>query len=118
MALLRVQTNFLEREFRFDFYSQRNIRGSAKSEIDFFNGLVAYSFNRRIMLEVVGNYEWDDYRVGNDRNGAGGALVTRFQLVDIPGSSYAVTVRGSLPNTVHRPRTNDDQRRARWMASI
>ena len=33
MALLRVQTNFLEREFRFDFSSERNIHGPAKKDV-------------------------------------------------------------------------------------
>ena len=99
MALLRVQTNFLEREFRFDFSSQRNIHGPTKKDIDVLDGLVAYSFNRRFMLEAVSSYEWDDYRVGNDMSGAGGAIVARFQLVDIPGSSYALTARASVPDT-------------------
>src|ERR1700744_5068996 len=57
MALLRVQTNFLEREFRFDFSSERNIHGPTKKDIDVLDGLVAYSFNRRFMLEVVSSYE-------------------------------------------------------------
>jgi hypothetical protein len=99
MALLRVQTNFLEREFRFDFASERNIHGAAKKDVDTLDGLVAYSFNRRFMLEVVSSYEWDDYRVGNNMSGAGGAIVARLQLVDVPGSSYALTARTSLPDT-------------------
>jgi hypothetical protein len=99
MALLRVQTNFLEREFRFDFSSQRNIHSPAKKDVDVVDGLVAYSFDRRFMLEVVSSYEWDDFRIGNDMSGAGGAVVGRVQLVDVPGSSYALTVRASLPDT-------------------
>jgi len=99
MALLRVQTNFLEREFRFDFSAERNIHGPTKKDIDVLDGLVAYSFNRRFMLEVVSSYEWDDYRMGSNMSGAGGAVVGRVQLVDVPGSSYALTVRASMPDT-------------------
>lgn len=98
MALLRVQTNFLEREFRFDFYSQQNPHNLAKRDVEFVDGLVAYSFNRRIMIEAVGNYEWDDYRVGRDRNGGDGAFLGRLQLVDVPGASYAFSLRVTPPN--------------------
>jgi hypothetical protein len=99
MALLRVQTNFLEREFRADFYTQRNIHSPTKDNVEFLDGLVAYSFNRRFMLEVVSNYEWDSYRIGDDRSGAGGAVLARLQLVDVPGSSYALSLRATSPDT-------------------
>jgi hypothetical protein len=52
------------------------------------------------MLEIVGDYEWDQYRIGtgNDRNGGAAAAVARVQLVDLPGTSYALTFRVNSPN--------------------
>ncbi len=98
MSLLHVQTNFLEREFRTDYYSQENTAADGTRNVQFMDGLIAYSFNRRFMMEVVSNYEWKDAREGADKSGAGGALVTRLQLVDVPGASYAFNFRVSAPN--------------------
>lgn len=98
MSLLHVQTNFLEREFRFDGYQQQNLSNDSNKSINFMDALVAYGINRRFMLEAVTNYEWKDPRSGENMNGAGGALLGRFQLVDVPGSSYAFNVRVSAPN--------------------
>jgi hypothetical protein len=98
MALLHVQTNFLEREFRFDSYSQQNVSGNKTRTVDFMDALIAYSINRRFMIEVVGNYEWMNAREGNDSSGGAAALLTRLQLVDVPGTSYALNFRVSSPN--------------------
>lgn len=98
MSLLHVQTNFLEREFRFDYYHQQNTGGNNTRNIDFVNGLIAYGVNRRLMIEVVSNYEWMNSRVGASKSGTGGALVARVQLVDVPGSSYAFNFRVSAPD--------------------
>ncbi len=56
MALLHVQTNFLEREFRFDTYSQQNLSSDSNKSVQFMDALIAYGLDRRFMLEVVGNY--------------------------------------------------------------
>jgi hypothetical protein len=98
MSLLHVQTNFLEREFRFDSYQQQNLSSDSNKSTYFTDALVAYGLNRRFMLEVVSNYEWKNPRTGENISGAGGALLGRFQLVDVPGSSYAFNVRVSTPN--------------------
>jgi len=99
MALLHVTTNFLEREFRYDYYHQRNLATDDHSSIDFMDALVTYGVDRRFMLEVVGNYEWKTGQPGvNSVSGAGAALVGRLQLVDVPGSSYAFNFRASSPN--------------------
>lgn len=98
MALLHVQTNFLEREFRSDYYSQENTAADGTRNVQFLDGLIAYGLNRRIMLEVVSNYEWKNAREGDDSSGAGGAAVARLQLVDVPGASYAFNFRASFPN--------------------
>jgi hypothetical protein len=99
MALLHVGTNFLEREFRTDYYSQENLAGDGTRDIQFLDGLIAYGLNRRFMVEVVSNYEWKNARDGgDDSSGAGGAFVGRVQLVDVPGASYAFNLRVSTPN--------------------
>jgi len=99
MSLLHVQTNFLEREFRFDSYYQENLSNDSNKGTYFTDALVAYGINRRFMLEVVTNYEWKDLKGSPTQDGTGGAILGRFQLVDIPGSSYAFNVRVSAPNS-------------------
>jgi hypothetical protein len=99
MALLHVTTNFLEREFRYDFYTQRNLATDSNRSTDFMDALVAYGVDRRFMLEVVGDYEWKTGSPGNDGvSGAGASLVGRLQLVDVPGSSLAFQFRANSPN--------------------
>ena len=60
MALLHVQTNFLEREFRFDSYFQQNLGNDSTKSVLFTDALIAYGLDRRFMVEVVANYEWKD----------------------------------------------------------
>ena len=98
MSLLHVQTNFLEREFRTDFSNQQNTGSNKTGHANLLNGLIAYGLDRRIMVEVVSNYQWNAARKGANSTGAGGALVGRVQLVDVPGSSYAYNFRISEPN--------------------
>ncbi|MGO9311999.1 MAG: hypothetical protein ACLQDI_04590 [Syntrophobacteraceae bacterium] len=100
MALLHVQTNFLEREFRFDSYFQQNLGSDSTKNVQFVDALIAYGLDRRIMLEVVSNYEWKTSQsdISGSSSGASGALVGRVQLVDIPGSSYALNFRVTSPN--------------------
>ena len=100
MSLLHVQTNFLEREFRTDFYSQQNVGSNKTGSISFADALIAYAINRRFMMEVVANYQWNSSRTaGASTSGAGSALVGRLQLVDVPGASYAYNFRVSSPNS-------------------
>ena len=99
MALLHATTNFLEREFRFDFYQQRNLGSDSTRSVDFADALIAYGLNRRFMLEVVSNYEWKNAQIGGTgSDGASGALVGRVQLVDVPGSSLAFNLKVTSPN--------------------
>jgi hypothetical protein len=97
MALLHVTTNFLEREFRFDFYSQRNKGSNSTGDVEFADALVAYGLNRRFMLEVVGNYELDNARSFGSSSAGAAALVGRVQLVDVPGSSLAFNLKVTSP---------------------
>ncbi len=97
MALLHVTTNFLEREFRFDYYSQQNKGSNGTKDVEFVDALVAYGLNRRFMLEVVGNYEWDNARTSGSSSSGAAALVGRLQLVDGPGSSLAINLKVTSP---------------------
>jgi hypothetical protein len=99
MALLHVTTNFLEREFRTDYYSQENTASDGTRNIQFMDGLIAYGLNRRFMVEALTDYEWKNARNGGmDTSGAGRAFVARVQLVDVPGASYAFNFRVTTPN--------------------
>jgi len=98
MALLRVTTNFLERELRAD-YANTSIAGSATQDsTDFANVLMAYALNRRLMLEIIGNYQWNDPVAGTPVSGSGAGLLARFQLVENADQSYSVQARVSPPN--------------------
>ena len=98
-ALLRVQTNFMEREFRFDYQHQENVNSKKVANIDNIDALVAYALNRRFMIEVVGAYQWNDERGKNpDIDGGVPSIVTRFQLIDTETSSYSLNMRLNAPN--------------------
>ncbi len=98
MALLRATTNFLERELRAD-YAKTDVAGSATLDsTDFVNVLMAYGLNRRLMLEVIGNYQWNDPVHGPQVSGSGAAFLTRFQLLENATQSYALQARVSAPN--------------------
>ncbi len=95
MALLKVATNFLERELRLD-YARTDTRNNRKvSAIDFGNALIAYGLNRRLMVSVVTNYQWNEGFKGAPANGGGGGAVLRLQLVDTAAWSWAVQARVS-----------------------
>lgn len=98
MALLRVTTNFLERELRAD-YAKTDVANSATTDsTDFLNVLMAYALNRRLMLEVIGNYQWNDRLSGPELSGAGPAFLVRFQLIENADQSYSFQARVSAPN--------------------
>jgi hypothetical protein len=98
MALLRVTTNFLERELRAD-YAKTEVANSTKTDsTDFLNMLIAYAVNRRLMLEVIGNYQWNDQVTGPQISGAGAAFLARFQLIENADQSYQFQARVSAPN--------------------
>jgi len=98
MALLKVTTNFLEREFRFDYVLTNAANNTKLDTSDMINGLIAYGLNRRLMIEVVSNYQWNHPFVGDTTSGAGGGFLSRFQLVDTDTASYAFQARISPAN--------------------
>ncbi len=98
MALLKVTTNFLEREFRLD-YSHTSLNGNPRLRSqDLLNGLIAYGLSRRLMIEVISNYQWNHGLPGASTNGAGGGALARVQLVDTAHASCSAQVRVSAPN--------------------
>jgi hypothetical protein len=56
MALLKVTTNFLEREFRLD-YAYTNLKSGQKyTATNFVNGLMAFAAERQLHLPINDNY--------------------------------------------------------------
>ncbi|HEY2031426.1 MAG TPA: hypothetical protein VGH20_19680 [Myxococcales bacterium] len=98
MALLRVTTNFLEREARFDYVGTEASGNPKLDATHFANGLLAYGLSRRLMLEVITNYQWNVAPTGAPANGAGGAALARVQLVETADKSYSLQVRASAAN--------------------
>ncbi len=98
LALLRVQTNFMEREFRMNYYQENAIAGTAYKSLSDCDGLIAWGFSRRLMLEITGAYQWQDPHTGLGVNGGTPGLVSRFQLVDTESSSYAFNFKAVAPN--------------------
>jgi hypothetical protein len=62
LALLHVQTNFMERELRVDSFYQSNVRNKKIDDIDSLDWLIAYGWNRRFQTNVEGIYQWNDAR--------------------------------------------------------
>jgi hypothetical protein len=99
LALLRVQTNFMEREYRANYYLQDDIASTKTRSLTDLDMLIAWSFNRRLMIEVTGAYQWTDPRTGGvEENGGTPGLVTRFQLIDTESSSYSFNFKVAAPN--------------------
>ena len=97
MALLRVQTNFMEREFRANYYFQNNIASATNKNLTDCDMLIAWSFNRRLMLEITGAYQWEDLRSGSRVDGGYPGLVGRVQLIDTESSSYSFNFKAVAP---------------------
>jgi hypothetical protein len=97
MALLRVQTNFLAQFFRVDFFSQQDVNSTKYETIDLFDVMAAKGLNRRLMISATVNYEWIDSRVNNYMDASSKAIAGRLQLIDIPGSAYALNLKVTSP---------------------
>lgn len=102
MALLRVTTNFLERELRVDYAYTSSVKNSSKVETSqLLTGLIAYGLNRRLMIEVITNYQWNEPPSSSTavkQNGSGGGALARFQLADTYATSFAFQTKISEPN--------------------
>jgi hypothetical protein len=98
MALLKVTTNFLERELRVDYAFASLLANARYGSANLLNSLLAYAVNRRLMLEIIANYQWNIADGTVATNGLGGAALIRFQLVDAATASYSAQIRVSAPN--------------------
>jgi hypothetical protein len=98
LSLLKVQTNFMEREFRANYYFENNVASSATKNLTDFDTLIAWSFNRRLMLEITGAYQWTDPRTGVREDGGQPGLVGRVQMIDTESSSYSFNFKFAAPN--------------------
>lgn len=97
MAILKATTNFLERELRLD-YVLTDLRTGKYETQQQVNGLIAYGLSRRLMIEVITNYQWNVPAQGAPQNGAGGGGLVRVQLVENDTQSYALQVKLAVPN--------------------
>jgi hypothetical protein len=98
-ALLRVQTNFMERELRVNYFYQNNIRSKTRENLHNLDVFFAYAFNRRVMAEVLGNYQWVDARgKSTDTDGGDPQFIGRVQLIDTVTSSYSFNFRVLAPD--------------------
>jgi hypothetical protein len=98
MALLRVVTNALEQEFRLD-YTDTDVRGNPKVDTSQVgNGLVAYAINRRLMVEVINNAQWNLDFHNTTTSGSGGGGILRLQLADTQTSCTSFQVKVAVPN--------------------
>ncbi|HYM02150.1 MAG TPA: hypothetical protein VET85_04325, partial [Stellaceae bacterium] len=102
MALLRVQTNFLERELRVDYAhtSENKVPTARFGTLESADALIAYGLDRRWQVEVVTNYQFNTATIpgAQGASGSNGAGILRFQLVDTELSSYSFQLRVDAPN--------------------
>jgi hypothetical protein len=98
MDLLRVSTNFVEQEARFDFV-WADLRGNPKlADRVLLDGVIAVALSRRLMLGVVADEVWERGPGAAPLDGAGVAALVRTQLIDLKGSSFSLQFKVSAPN--------------------
>ncbi len=115
MALLRVTTNFLEQELRLDYVYTAVNNNPKVHDTQLVNALIAYGVDRRLMLEVITNYQWNQPPTGAPVNGPGGGAILRFQLVDTATASYAFNYKVAVPNkTIGQTTTTMSYTLAGW----
>jgi len=93
-----VLTNFMEREFRVNNTYQQNINSKTKEYLNSTDAFIAYAFNRRFMIEVLGNYQWLGERKEPDLDGGAPQIIGRVQLVDTDPSSYSFNFKIQAPD--------------------
>jgi hypothetical protein len=98
MALLKVTTNALEKELRLD-YTDTSVRGNAKVDTSQVgSALIAFAINRRLMVEVINNAQWNLDFHNTTTSGSGGGGVLRLQLADTQTSCTSFQVKAAVPN--------------------
>jgi hypothetical protein len=100
LPLLRTQTNNLQRLFRNNFYDQSLLNSKTRKDLVDYDGFIDWSFNRRLMLEFDGAYQWVDPRTGSPAaSGGAPGILARIELVDTEPSSLCFNFKASAPNT-------------------
>ncbi len=99
MALLRVQTNFMERELRINYAYTNDLHNGKQSNLTNVDYLIALAFDRRFMVEVVGNEQWFD-GIGKNPNEAGptARFVGRVQLISTADTSVSFNYQVGAPD--------------------
>jgi hypothetical protein len=98
-ALLKVQTNFMEREFRVNYFYEPAINSAKRDDLNNMDAIMAWAFNRRFMIEVKATDQWfDDRGKTADQDGTIASLVGRLQLIDTESSSYSFNFQVNTPN--------------------
>ena len=98
MALLRVTTNALEKELRLD-YTSTDVRGNAKVDTSRVgNALIAFAINRRLMVEVINNAQWNLDFHSTTTSGSGGGGLVRLMLADTQTSCTSFQFKVAVPN--------------------
>jgi hypothetical protein len=98
LPLLRVQTNELLRLYRMNFYDQRNLNNPTRKDLVDTDGFIDYAFNRRVMIEFEGAYQWADLRGGTEVSGGYPGLLTRIKLFDTEATELCYLFKVSAPN--------------------
>ncbi|MGO9115877.1 MAG: hypothetical protein ACLP9L_42265 [Thermoguttaceae bacterium] len=100
LPLLRAQTNNLQRLFRNNFFDQSLLNSKTRKDLVDYDGFIDWAFNRRLMLEFDGTYQWVDPRTGSPAaSGGAPGILARIQLVDTEPSSLCFNFKVSAPNT-------------------
>lgn len=98
MALFRVETAYVEKEFRLDFVHS-NYRGDSTYSGGYATkASLAYAVSRRLQLEVSGLYAWNVLPGEPPPNGAAASVSLRFALVEAAYMNYAFQVELETPN--------------------
>jgi len=96
--LLRVQTNEVLRLFRLNYYEQANLNNRTRKDLINTDAFIDWGFNRRIMIELDGAYQWVDPRTGPDTSGGSTYLLTRIKLIDTEASACTFNFKVATPN--------------------
>ncbi len=80
----------MEREFRLNYAYTNDIHAKTRENLTNLDYFIAWAFNRRLMIEVLGNYQWVDGREPlPDLTGQSARFVGRLQLISTENTSVS-----------------------------
>jgi hypothetical protein len=89
----------MEREFRVNYAYTNNFHNTRQENLNNLDYFIAYAFDRRFMIEVLGNEQWIDGRGKNpDEAGPTARFVGRLQLISTADSSYTFNFQVGVPD--------------------